>query len=142
MKRLYLAMTAGIVILYSLCVWKNTISYGFKTIQWRLVKSAIDCGIIVLAALYLPALLIGWCTMWLTRPITKRGVQITLAILLGVAFGTIGGVALEALCLLSVFAVDLLTGQQGIYGWWKANPPDTFMPYLESYRPKQRTGEI
>jgi hypothetical protein len=130
MKRLYLAMTAGIAVLFAIAYWKNTVSYAVKSAKWRAGKSAIDCCFVVLAALYLPPFLVGWCTMWLTRPLKRRGIQMSLAILLGVLFSTIGGIALEVLCVLAIFAVDLLTGEQGIYGWWRQRPPAQFMPYL------------
>lgn len=136
MKKLYAAMTIGVLALFGLAYWKNTFSYSFKSINWRLGKSAIDCILVVLSALYLPALLVGWVVMWLTRPIQRRGIQITLAVILGIIFSSVGGVALEVLCVLSIFAVDLLTGKQGCYGWWTDGPPANFMPELmrrESY---------
>jgi|SRR5271166_802441 len=133
MKRLYAAVCVGVLALYGLAFWKNTRSYSFKTTNWRLGKSAIDCILVVLSAIYLPALLVGWVVMWLTKPINTRGVQITLAVILGIIFSSIGGVALEVLCILSIFAVDLLTGSQGVYGWWKTGPPSTFMPNLVTH---------
>jgi len=132
MKKLYVAMFLGIAALFGLSLWKNWYSYGYKTWKWRAGKSAIDVTLIVLAALYLPALLVGWSVMWMTRNIARRGVQITLAVLLGVLFSTIGGVALEILCILGIFSVDLLTGQQGVYGWFKQQIPETFLPQLET----------
>lgn len=131
MKKLYAAACVGILALYGLAFWKNTKSYSFKTTNWRLGKSAIDCILVVLSALYLPALLVGWVVMWLTRGFQRRGVQITLAVMLGIIFSSIGGVALEVLCVLAIFAVDLLTGSQGIYGWWKTGPPEHFMSNLK-----------
>lgn len=131
MKKLYLAALAGITALLGLAWWKNSKSYSFKSKQWRLVKSAIDTALVVSAAIWLPALLVGWVVMWLTRPLNRRGVQITVAVILGIVFSSIGGVALEVLCVLAIFAVDLLTGTQGVYGWWKVGPPDTFMSSLK-----------
>lgn len=130
MKRLYLAMTVGVGALLALAYWKNTFSYSYKPIKWRIGKSVIDCTLVVLSALYLPALLVGWCVMWLTRPLNRRGVQVTLAVILGIMFSAMGGIVLEVLCVLGIFAVDLVTGQQGLYGWWQQSPPSTFMPYM------------
>jgi len=131
MRKLYAAMVVGIVALYSLAFWKNARSYAHKSRNWRLGKSAIDCSLVITAALYLPALLVGWTVMWLARPIKRRGIQVTLAIVLGILLSSIGGVALEILCVLGIFAVDLLTGYQGIYGWWKLGPPEEFLPQLK-----------
>jgi hypothetical protein len=128
MKKLYIAVSVGVLALFGLAFWKNSKSYIHRSRNWRLVKSAIDCSLVVLAALYLPALLVGWTVMWLTRSLNRRGIQITAAVVLGILFSSIGGVALEVLCVLGIFAVDLLTGYQGCYGWWKVGPPETFMP--------------
>lgn len=131
MKKLYIAIVVGVAALFGLAYWKNTFSYGFKTRKWRFGKSAIDCLLVVLSALYLPALLVGWTVMWLTRPIQRRGIQITLSIVAGIVFASIGGVALEVLCILGIFAVDLLTGHNGIYGWYKQQIPEDFMSFLK-----------
>jgi predicted membrane channel-forming protein YqfA (hemolysin III family) len=138
MKRLYLATVLGVLALLSLSYFKNTFSYKSKTLKWRVGKSIIDCSLILLAAAYLPALLVGWTVGWLTRFVRSRGIQVTLAILLGIAFDSITGIALELVCILAVWSVDLLTGSQGIYGWWKNGPPDNFMPYLST--PKQQNS--
>ena len=134
MKRLYIAAAAGIALLLSLAYWKNSFSYKSKPRNWRIGKSIIDCVLVVLSALYLPALLVGWCVMWLTRPIRRRGIQITLAVIVGIALASIGGVALEILCILGIFAVDLLTGKQGLHGWYHQHIPDTFLPSLKNHK--------
>ncbi len=131
MKKLYAAMVLGVMALYGLAFWKNSKSYIYKSRNWRLGKSAIDCSLVITAALYLPALLVGWTVMWLARPIQRRGIQVTLAIVLGILLSSIGGIALEVLCVLGIFAVDLLTGYQGVYGWWKLGPPEEFLPTLK-----------
>lgn len=129
-KRFYLAVGAGILALFGLAYWKNNISYRHKRVRWRIGKSVVDCSLVVLSAVYLPALLVSWSVMWLTRPLKQRGVQMTIAVILGVVFGTISGVALEILCLLGIVSVDLVTGEQGLYGWWRNGPPNSFMPFL------------
>lgn len=131
MKKLYTAIVVGTAALYCLAFWKNSKSYTHKSRNWRLGKSAIDCSLVITAALYLPALLVGWSVMWLARPIKRRGIQVSLAIILGILLSSIGGIALEVLCVLGIFAVDLLTGYQGVYGWWKLGPPEKFLPRLK-----------
>lgn len=128
MKRIYLAVIVGMLGLYSLTFWKNSRSYSFKSRNWCVVKSLVDSSLVMLAAFYLPALLVGWTVMWLTRGITRRSVQITASIILGIIFSTISGFALEILCVTSIFGIDLLTGKQGLYGWWTEGPPNDFMP--------------
>lgn len=134
MRRIYFAAVVGILSLFSIAWWKNNFSYSFKPVRWRVLKSVADVVLVVLSALFMPAILVGWTTMWLTRGIQRRGIQVTLAVVLGIVFSTISGVFLEIMCLLGIFSVDLVTGQQGIYGWWKAGPPAEF---LAGWGPKQ-----
>ena len=140
MKRLYIAAVVGVAALFGLAYWKNTFSYGFKTRKWRLGKSVVDCSLVVLAALYLPALLVGWTVMWLTSIIRRPGIRVTLSILAGIVFASIGGVALEVLCVLGILAVDLLTGHNGVYGWWKQQIPEDFLSFLRDEHGPQSTG--
>ena len=132
MKKLYIFGSIGAVLLYALALWKNSKSYSWKSVQWRCGKSFIDTSLVLLAAFYMPALLVAWAVIWVTRGITRRSLQITSAVALGVAFSAVGGVALEVLCILGIFSVDLLTGAQGVYGWWKKPIPETFMPEFSS----------
>lgn len=128
MKKLYIFGAIGGALLYSLAFWKNAKSYSWKPLRWRLGKSAIDTALVLLAAFYMPALLVVWAVTWMTRNVARRSIQITFAVILGTIFSAVGGVALEALCILGIFSVDLLTGAQGIYGWWTKPIPKEFLP--------------
>jgi len=130
MRKVYIAIIVGFLGLFGLAFLKNRYSYPSKSTNWKLGKSLVDTSLVIASALYAPALLIGWCSYWLTRFINRRSVQITLAILASVLFGTIGGVALEILCVIGVLAVDTLTGEQGLYGWLKEPIPKDFVPSL------------
>lgn len=141
MRRLQVVMGLAVAALLGLVFWKNTYSYSFKTIKWRLAKSLADTTLIVLAAIYTPAMLVVWNVMWLTRFISRRGIQVTLSVILGIILGSVGGIFLELLAVLAVFSVDLLTGSQGIYGWWRQAIPDTFLPSLEGRRAKGKLFE-
>lgn len=133
MKRLYIAALAGVSLLLGLAYWKNRVSYSYKPVWWRAVKSVVDCALVILSALYMPALLVAWTVGWLTRGVARRGVQITLAVLIGIALGSISGIFLELLCILGIFSVDLLTGAQGIYGWYNQSIPTDFMVSLRDH---------
>jgi hypothetical protein len=130
MKKVYIMGALGSVLLYALAFWKNSKSYSWKSAQWRWTKSGIDTALVLLAAFYMPALLVAWAVIWVTRSINRRSLQITAAVILGIAFSAVGGVALEVLCILGIFSVDLLTGAQGIYGWWTKPVPKEFLPSL------------
>lgn len=131
MKRVYLFAVAGLFTLMGLGYWLNGLRYPNKSVNWRVGKSALDVLLVATVALYLPALLIAWVVMWLTRPFKSKGLQVTSSVIFGIIFGSISGVALEVICVAGIFAVDLLTGDQGIYGWWSKGPPPSFMSYLE-----------
>ena len=128
MKRLHIAMCLSILALLGLAWWKNKYSYSTKTPRWRAVKSVVDTTLVVLSAMYLPALLISWIVVWLTRTVRGRGVQVTLAVIFGIVFGSISGYALEVLCVLGVISVDLVTGETGLWAWLTKPIPKTFMP--------------
>lgn len=131
MKKVWFARTAGLLALLGLSYWKNSYSYkSYKSTRWCVGKSVIDWALVVLSALFCPALLVGWSVAWITRPVQSRGIQITLAVISGIALSSIGGTALEALCVLGVFSVDLLTGFNGLYGWYKKPIPESFMSFL------------
>jgi hypothetical protein len=140
MKRLYILGTIGAVILYGLAFWKNAKSYSWQPLQWRCIKSAADTTLVLLAAFYMPGLLIAWTVIWVVRGIKSPGMKTTFAVLIGVLLGSISGVALEILCILGICSVDLLTGQAGIYGWWTQPIPQDFMSSLNT--PLENTSEI
>jgi hypothetical protein len=106
-------------ILGLLLFWKNTKTYAEESVLWRIGKSLIDMGLILLCAIRLPALLIGWCVLWLTKPIEHPALRTTMAILTGMLLAVAGQTAIEILVLLSIFAVDLVTGKQGFLLNWK-----------------------
>lgn len=132
MRRLYLARAVGVLALLGALFYKNDFSYPKKSPKWKCVKSSADCALIVLSANYFPALLVSWAVLLVTRKIRSMGLRVTAAVLCGFAFNTIGGVALEVLCALSVVSVDLVTGANGIYGNWKVQPPPEFLAWARA----------
>ena len=102
---------ACIATLCGLAFWKNSKSYPGKSKLWRLGKSAIDTGLVLLLVLYAPALLLMYVVIWLTSPFKNRIMQSTAAFASILAVSRIAGIVFEAVAVLAVFAVDLLTGQ-------------------------------
>jgi hypothetical protein len=128
MKRLYIATSVAIAALFAISVWKNHVCYGFKSWTWQIVKSVIDTTLVVASALYSPAFLVSWSVAWFSRPFVKSGyMQLTIGVAAGILFHSIGGIALEVLCITGIFSVDLTTGMLGAYGWWLQGPPETFL---------------
>ena len=61
--------------------------------------------------LYAPALLLAYVVMWLCSPFRNRVIQVTTAFASILAVTHLAGVVFEAVAVMGVFAVDLLTGQ-------------------------------
>lgn len=127
MKKIYTLGASFGLLLFILALWKNSKSYSLKPRSWRIYKSITDTSIVILSALYMPAILVGLTVGWLVRPITRKGIQTVLGILCGLAVGVVSGFALELICITGIFAVDLLTGKAGFYGWWSDAIPEQFM---------------
>ena len=102
---------ASIATLCGLAFWKNSKSYPRKSRLWRLGKSAIDTGLVLLMVLYAPALLLMYVVIWLTSPFKNRIMQSTAAFASILAVSHLAGIVFEAVAVFGVFAVDLITGQ-------------------------------
>jgi hypothetical protein len=116
------------VVLGALLFWKNSFTYPLYSTKWRVGKSLADLVLILFAAVRLPALLIAWCVLWATRPIRSPGLRTTAAVIIGATLGLLASATvgvMEIVVLLSVFAIDLVTGKQGFIG------------YREQYRQQQ-----
>jgi len=102
------ALTAALL---GLAFWKNSRSYPHKSWLWRLGKAVIDTGLVVLMVIYAPALLLAYVVIWLTSPFKNKITQVTTAFVCILAVTHLAGVVFEAVTVLGVFAMDLLTGQ-------------------------------
>ena len=61
--------------------------------------------------IYAPALLLMYVVVWLTSPFKNKIVQVSAAFACILAVTHLAGVVFEAVAVLGVFAVDLLSGQ-------------------------------
>jgi len=109
--RYRLFWAALVAALLGLAFWKNSQSYPGKSRLWRLGKAVIDTGLVVLMVTYAPALLLIYVVMWLTSPFRNRITQVTTAFASVLIISHLAGVVFEAVAVLGVFGVDLLTGQ-------------------------------
>jgi hypothetical protein len=110
---------AAIAVLAGLLFWKNSSLYPSKSRRWCAGKSFADLALILVAAAYLPALLITWCVMWITKPIKSPGLRATAGILVGAVLGLLSTAAtgvMELVVLVSAFAIDIVTGHGGFLG--------------------------
>jgi hypothetical protein len=102
------ALTAALL---GLAFWKNSRSYPSKSRLWTLGKAVIDTGLVVMMVIYAPALLLMYVVIWLTSPFRNRITQVTTAFASVLIISHLAGVVFEAVAVLGVFAVDMLTGQ-------------------------------
>ncbi|MGD0225803.1 MAG: hypothetical protein ABSF71_26020 [Terriglobia bacterium] len=109
--RCRLFWAASMAALLSLAFWKNSRSYPRKSRVWRLGKAVIDTGLVVLMVMYAPALLLMYVVIWLTSPFRNNIIQVTTAFAAILVVTHLAGVVFEAVAVLGVFAMDLLTGQ-------------------------------
>ena len=109
--RYRLFWTALMAALLGLAFWKNSRSYPHKSPLWRLGKAVIDAGLVVLMVIYAPALLLMYVVIWLTSPFRTKIIQVSAAFASILATTHLAGVVFEAVAVLGVFDVDLLSGQ-------------------------------
>ena len=68
----YLYWIGLIGALFGLLFFKNSRGYMDKTRRWYLGKSIIECILLVMAAMWMPAILVVYCSMyfvqWIKRP--------------------------------------------------------------------------
>lgn len=125
-KYIAAAWATAIALLLGLVWWKNKRSYRERSWRWRLSKTLIDTGLIILAAARLPMLLVTWAVLWLIRPIRSPGLKATLGVILGTSLGLMtaaGTGIMEILVIFSAFSIDLITGNGGFLKYWKMTEP-------------------
>jgi hypothetical protein len=94
-----------------LAFWKNSKSYQDSSLRWRIIKSICDPGLVVLMAAFTPVLLLMYVVIWLTSPFKNKIMHVSAAFASILAITHLAGVVFEAVAVLGVFAVDLLTGK-------------------------------
>jgi hypothetical protein len=112
MKTVLAFWAATIVFLSGLLLWRNKRKYPGKRAVWLITKSFTELTIVVVSALRMPALLVAWITLWITRPIKEPWLRTTVGVLLAIGLGYLAVVAMEVILLLSVFSIDEITGEE------------------------------
>jgi hypothetical protein len=97
--------------LLGLAFWKTSRSYPCKSTLWGLGKAVIDTGLVVLMVIYAPGLLLVYVVIWLTSRFRNKIMQVSAAFASILTVTHLAGVVFEAVAVLGVCAVDLLTGQ-------------------------------
>jgi hypothetical protein len=104
------AYWVGLVsLLFGALYFKNIHNHPDKTGQWRLGKTAIECILLILAAAFMPAILVIYASFYFTRNIKRPGFKMVAGVAIGTSLMMIVGWALEILVLIGVFSIDLLS---------------------------------
>jgi len=117
-KRATHAIAIGITVLFAMLLWRNFTLYKEHSKVWRIGKSCIDLSIIVALAWRLPVLLVAWCIQWIVRPLRNPMARATIGVFASLAFGFFHQYTMEILLVSSVFAVDLVTGNNSFLRHW------------------------
>jgi hypothetical protein len=99
-------------LISGLLFWRNAKIYPFKPVAWQIVKSACEITVLLASALWLPVVLISWCSIWLTGPIKATWAKATVGAIAGVILGAFALYSLELLLLIGVFSIDEITGER------------------------------
>lgn len=109
--RYRLFWAAAMAVLLGLAFWKNSRSYPGKSRLWRFGKAATDAGLVILLAIYAPALLLMYVVIWLVSPFKTKVLQVAAGFGAALAVTHIAGALFEAIAIGGIFAIDLVTGQ-------------------------------
>ncbi len=104
-------------IVLSACIsgllfWRNAKIYPFRSRSWRAAKSACEVAVLVLSVLCLPAVLITWCCIWLTRPIRTPWINATGGAVVGVILSAAALYSMELLLIFGALSIDDITGER------------------------------
>ena len=77
-----------------------------------------------LLAIFCPPLLIAYSVLWLAQFVSDEPIwRTTFSVLAGIALAAVGGWFLEAVIVIGLFAVDLVTGR--FLNHWRASPKES-----------------
>lgn len=127
MKPMVALWALAIAFVGSCLYWRNWTRYRKRSKVWLLWKTVIETVVLFLTAAAMPALLIVWLVVWITRPIKTPWIRTVVGVLSGAVFGLFSNFALEALVFMGIFAIDLKTGaHEGgfLHCWRRAKEED------------------
>lgn len=114
----------GLAALFGLSLWQNRRRYQQRSWWFVSIKSAVDTGLVSLLAMKMPAMLCGYVILWLSKPVKgKPMVRTTITTLLGVGISVAANRFMEAVVILGVLAMDLVSG--GFARYWKGIGAET-----------------
>lgn len=114
-KAYWTALAAG---LFGLALVRNWRKYPQKSKRWVAGKAALDTTLVGLLAWLCPPLLIAYSVLWIIQLVKTNSpvLKVTIGTLAGISLGALGGWLLEAVLIVGVWAIDLVTGPDS--KWW------------------------
>lgn len=116
-RKWILFSSIGTLVLFVASLVRNYKLYPNRSKIWLTTKSSLDIILILLTALKLPRLLVAWIAYWLTKPVKNNIARISIGVGVGLFLDYLSGGFLEMLILLGAFAIDLVTGREGLFGY-------------------------
>lgn len=108
-RRWFLYWTALVSMLLAVLYIKNKKMYIQHDKTWYISKTVIECIMLILAAAFLPALLVIYTSVYITRKIKRPAFKIGAGFAVGVLLMPILTWALELVVLAAAFSVNLIS---------------------------------
>ena len=92
--------------------WRNRRKYRGESELWVAGKSVVDTSLVCLLAIFCPPLLIAYSVLWLVQFVSDNPLwKTTFSVIAGISLAAIGGWLLEAVLIVGLFSIDVVTGR-------------------------------
>ena len=100
--------------------WRNHRKYRGESRPWVAGKSLADTSLVCLLAIFCPPLLIAYSVLWLVQFVSDDPLwKTTFSVIAGISLAAIGGWLLEAVLIVGLFSIDVVTGRF-LHHWRRA----------------------
>lgn len=111
------ALTAAML---AVNLWRNRRKYRAESWLWCMGKSLSDTSLVCLLAIFCPPLLIAYSVLWLAQFVSDEPIwRTTFSVLAGITLAAVGGWFLEAVIVIGLFAIDIVT-DRFLHHWRRA----------------------
>ena len=106
----YWAGLAGAMLAVNIC--RNRRKYRGESRLWVAGKSLADTSLVCLLAIFCPPLLIAYSVLWLVQFVSDDPLwKTSFSVIAGISLAAIGGWLLEAVLIVGLFSIDVVTGR-------------------------------
>jgi hypothetical protein len=100
--------------------WRNHRKYRGESRLWVTGKSLADTSLVCLLAILCPPLLVAYSVLWLVQFVSDDPIwKTTFSVIAGISLAAIGGWLLEAVLIVNLFSIDVVTGRF-LHHWRRA----------------------